>query len=83
MAKPMKLLPGEMTVDEGLVERAVAEIHRARRVGALHAALAIGAYVVATFFDSDLELFRVREGDHLSHRRLAAHPELGMPPSAL
>lgn len=83
MAKPMKLLPGEMDVDEALVERAVAEIHRVRRVGALHTALAIGEYVVATFFDSDLQLFRVREGDHVSYRRLAAHPDLGMPPSAL
>ena len=83
MPKIMKLLPGELDVDEALVATAVVEIRRIHRTGVLHTALAVGEYVVRTFFDGDLELFRAREAGHVSYARLAEDPELGMKAAGL
>lgn len=46
--------------DDALVERAIAHVRGLARRGLLETAVAIGDYLVATFFDGDLELARSR-----------------------
>ena len=83
MPKAIKVLCGELDADPALIREAVITINTIRMHGALQTALAVGEYVIGTFFDGDIETFRRRHEDHVSFRQLAQHEELEMSATSL
>ena len=75
--------PGEAAVDEALVSEAVQKINQIHENGALETARAMGEYLLATFFDGDLDGFRAKEKKHASFRALAEQEALTVGHSAL
>jgi hypothetical protein len=72
------VLPGETTVDNDLVNQAVQEVNRIHTVKGLEAALALGEYLLATFFAGDLAAFGKRGKKHASFRALADREDLAV-----
>lgn len=80
---PAAVLPGEGVVEDELVRTAVAHINGIKRAAGLEAALAIGEYLLGTFFGGDLEAFHERQGAHLSYRALQRQADLEVSASSL
>ena len=76
-------LRGEDSVDEALIKDAVAHINGIHTAKGLETAKAIGQYVVATFFDRDLDAFNTRGKKHKSFKALAQHDDLSVSASTL
>ncbi len=86
----MRVWPGELDEDRGLVEEAVGSINRMTRGAALTTALAVGRYVEEAFFGGADGASggrgapgSKRKSEHASYRALARHPELDMGASTL
>jgi len=75
-AELISSLPGEGSVDEDLLDAAVAEINRIYVSKGLETARAIGNYVVEAFFGGDLESFDPRQKKHMTFRALAEREDL-------
>ena len=80
---PALSLPGESSLDEGLVENAARYLSHLAMTTSLETARTTGEYVLATFFDGRPENFRARGNQHLSFKALAERKDLGMSSSFL
>lgn len=77
------VLPGEAAVDEALVAQAVQEINAIHSAKGLETARAIGEYVLAKFFNGDLDHAQKKHGKHMSFTALAEHDDLAVGRSTL
>lgn len=76
-------LPGEASIDAALVAEAVQRINHIHEKSALETARAMGEYLLATFFNGDLDGFRKKEKKHASFRALADQETLTVAHSTL
>ncbi len=71
-----RVLPGEDTVDEQMVDNAVVHINGVYVAKGLEMARAIGEYVMTTFFGDDPEVFRSRGNNHITFKELGKRDDL-------
>ena len=76
--RPLAVLPGEAAVDETLVNQAVHDINAIYGAKGLETARAVGEYVLAKFFNGDLDYAEKKHGKHLSFTALAEHDDLAV-----
>lgn len=82
-AGPEAALRGERGVDADLLDTAVREINRLYITKGLETYLAIGGYVLQTFFGGDPESFRQRGDRHVTFRLLAQREDLHLSYSSI
>lgn len=75
-ALPVSPLPGELAVDDQLVQATVARLNLIYVSKGLETARLVGEALLASFFDDQLEVFEQRAPSHLSFRALAEHAQL-------
>ena len=71
-----QVLPGELAADLALLDQAVQDINRIYTQKGLETVLALGQYVLDTFFGGAATAFQSRGGDHLTFRELAHREDL-------
>ncbi|MFZ5479075.1 MAG: hypothetical protein ACOZNI_20060 [Myxococcota bacterium] len=81
LGPPRRPLPGEGAVEDLLLHRAAQEINRLYARGTLETACRVGEYVLDTFFDGDLELFRSRKRKHATYAALCRSGLVQVTPS--
>ena len=69
-------LPGELDADKDLLDQVVLDINRIYTEKGLETVLAMGQYVLDTFFDGKPAHFHARSGEHATFRELAARDDL-------
>jgi hypothetical protein len=65
------------------LDRIAAELNRIYVRGGLQTVVAVGSYILDTFFDGDLDAYRNRLGDWGTFRELSRRDDLAMSPSFL
>lgn len=75
-AETSAALPGHGEIVSDLVDQAVGELNRLYRAKGLETALAVGQYVLATFFNGDTANFRSGGNGHISFRELGKREDL-------
>lgn len=76
-------LPGERSVSESLLARAVSDINRIHNQKGLELARLLGVYLLKTFFGGSVASFRSRRGRHVTFRALARRTDLEVSYTAL
>lgn len=71
-----RVLPGEQSIDEHLLEEAVLDLNQIFALKAIETARLIGKYILDHFFDGSLANFHDRGKKHLSFRCLAERSDL-------
>lgn len=76
LVRAQQALPGELEADPELLDQAVHDINRIYREKGLETVLALGQYVLDTFFGGNSANFRSRSGEHATFRELAEREDL-------
>lgn len=76
LAVPADLLPGEVEVDDGLLDDAVDELNRLYVIGGLQTALDMGSRILDLFFGGNVENYHEREKQHATYAALAEREDL-------
>lgn len=71
-----KNLSGSSTIDEKLLSKAVSELNAIYVSKGIETARSIGTYVINTFFEGDIDLFRKKNKKHPTFRALASRDDL-------
>ncbi len=82
-AATLALLPGQLAIDEGLVDETVADINAAFDRGGLTTLRALATIVLDKMFRDEAGRFLSDSEHHLSYIALAQHPALAVSKSAL
>lgn len=80
---PTQRLPGEMEVDDCLLDGVVLSINQVHATKGLETALSFAALLLGAFFDGDLEQYRQRHRGHMSFRAMAERADLSVSWSTL
>ena len=72
----LEMLPGGTSVDDDILDRAVADLNAIYVTKGLETAVAIGEYVLDAFFDGDLTRARNTRKRHVSFRALGNRVDL-------
>ncbi len=80
---PNQRLPGEMEVDDRLLDGVVLSINQVHATKGLETALSFAVLLLGAFFDGDLEQYRGRHRRHMSFRAMAERADLSVSWSTL
>lgn len=71
-----QVLPGETETDRELLDQAVHDLNRIYTEKGLETVLALGQYILDTFFAGNPATFQARGSEHVTFRELAARDDL-------